>query len=178
MLPLWSIGRQQQNANTVSSELAFHCNLRSPAFWKRNAERQNARLDMEVHGAGQRQGANLKLLVKGSKDGLPLSDLQLSHLLLHGCHLSSHCTVLLPCIIQTPGMLPQHLHSMHLHSMLLHLMHLHSMQGKQAKMICWRCLHALAFSKHRQNRGLKLERDLLLWPHAMRRITLRYAIRC
>ena len=120
MLSLWSIGRQQQNVNTVSSELAFHCNVRCPAFWKRNAERQKARLDMEVHGAGQRQGANLKLLVKGSKDGLPLSDLQLSHLLLHGCHLSSHCIVLLPCIIQTPGMLPQHLHSMHLHSMLLH----------------------------------------------------------
>jgi len=67
-------------------------------------------------------------LVKGSKDRLPLSDLQLSHLLLNGCHLSSHCIVLLPCIIQTPGMLPQHLHSM---------------QGKQAKITCWQCLHAL-----------------------------------
>ena len=89
-------------------------------------QRGTRQLKTQVRMAGQRQGTNLKLLVKGSKDGLPLSDLQLSHLLLHGCHLSSHCIVLLPCIIQTPGMLPQHLHSTHLHSVHLYSMHLHS----------------------------------------------------
>ena len=107
MLSQCSSSRQQQN--------------------RRKAEKQKDTLETPVHRAGQHQGANLELLVKGSKDGLPLSNLQLSHLLLNGCHLSSHCIVLLPCVIQAPGLLPQHLHSMHLHSMHLHSTHLHSM---------------------------------------------------
>lgn len=52
---------------------------------------------------------NLELLVEGSQDGLPLSELQLSHLLLDGRQLSNQSQVLLPGIIQSPSMLSQHL---------------------------------------------------------------------
>lgn len=65
--------------------------------------------------------AYLKLLIKGSQYGLPLSNLQLSHLLLNGRQLSSHCVVLLPCGIQSPGMLSHHLNTSKLHVILIKL---------------------------------------------------------
>lgn len=88
---------QQQAFQNVASRSSFDFE-----------QTQGGKEEPEVHSVLLM--TDLKLLVKGSQDGLPLSDLQLSHLLLDGRQLSHQSQVLLPGIIQSPSMLSQHLH--------------------------------------------------------------------